>query len=77
MFTLPPDVEAPGIPGHVARDNDSNDEKRRRIAEIAYTLAVRRGFDGDSDEALEDWLTATEMVDQPAPAARRSDRGQT
>jgi hypothetical protein len=71
MLTLPPEVEAPRIPGRVARDIDSNGERRRRIAEIAYSLAVRRGFDGDSDEAFEDWLTATEMVDQPATTVRR------
>ena len=71
MLTLPPEVEAPRIPARVVRDVDAIGERRRRIAEIAYSLAVRRGFAGDSDEAFEDWLTATEMVDQPAPAARR------
>jgi len=71
MLTLPPEVEAPRIPGRIARPDHADGERRRRIAEIAYSLAARRGFDGDSDEAFEDWLTATEMVDQPAPEARR------
>jgi hypothetical protein len=71
MLTRPPEVEAPGIPGRIAPDNDSDGERRSRIAQIAYSLAVRREFDGDSDEAFEDWLTATEMVDQPVPPARR------
>lgn len=71
MLTLPPEVEAPGIPGRIAPDNDSDGERRSRIAQIAYSLAVRRGFDGDSDEAFEDWLAAMKMVDQSAPAAPR------
>jgi hypothetical protein len=71
MLTLPPKVEAPRIPSRVAREQDSDRERRSRIAEIAYSLGARRGFDGDSDEAFEDWVTATKKVDQAGSAASR------
>ncbi len=41
-------------------------ERRKRIASIAYSLAARRGFAGDSDDAFEDWSEAVRIVDEPA-----------
>jgi hypothetical protein len=52
-------------PKGVAANPDSDGERRRRIAEIAYSLGARRGFDGDTDQAREDWLEAERMVDRP------------
>jgi hypothetical protein len=52
-------------PKAAAANPDSDGERRRRIAEIAYSLGARRGFDGDTDEALQDWLEAERIVDQP------------
>lgn len=41
-----------------------NDEQRkRRVAEIAYALGARRGFEGDTDAAREDWLEAERIFD--------------
>ena len=65
MLPLPPEVKAPKIPSRIPRELDSDRERRRRITEIAYSRAVRRGFDGDSDQAFEDWLAAARIVDQP------------
>jgi hypothetical protein len=48
------------------------EERRRRIAKIAYALAERRGFAGDSDEAFEDWSEAVRIVDQ-SPGFERAD----
>jgi hypothetical protein len=43
------------------RDEATSEVRRRRIAEIAYYRAERRGFRDGS--ALEDWLVAERAVD--------------
>jgi DUF2934 family protein len=49
-----------------ARDGDtrpdSQDDRQRRIAQVAYAIAERRGFAAGHE--LDDWLTAESMVDQ-------------
>jgi hypothetical protein len=68
---------------HVANDDAhrqsqslAGEERHRRIAEAAYLIAERRGFQGGS--ALEDWLTAEAHINSldvaTTPAAR--DQGQ-
>jgi hypothetical protein len=44
----------------------SDADRKRRVAEIAYSLGARRGFDGDTDAAREDWLEAERIFDAEA-----------
>jgi hypothetical protein len=69
MLTLPPEVEAPRIPSRITREQDSDRERRSRVAEIAYSLGARRGFEGDSDQAFDDWVAATKKVDHAGSAS--------
>jgi hypothetical protein len=71
MLPFPPAIEPPRIPSRVAHERPADRERRRRIAETAYSLGARRGFDGGSEQALEDWLSATSMVDETAAAPGR------
>ena len=73
MLPFPPEVKAPRIPSHVSHERPADRERRRRIAETAYSLGARRGFDGGSEQALEDWLSATSIIDQTAPAPARAE----
>ena len=41
------------------------EERHRRIAEVAYSLAEKRGFQGGSPE--QDWLEAAAYVDNQEP----------
>ncbi len=49
---------------NAASSNQDPVERRRRIASVAYSLAARRDFAGDSEEAFEDWSEAVRIVDQ-------------
>lgn len=44
-------------------------DRKRRVAEIAYSLGARRGFEGDTDAAREDWLEAERLADLEASTA--------
>jgi len=52
-----------------ARDGDARpdlqDDRQRRIAQVAYAIAERRGFAAGHE--LDDWLAAERMVDQRRP----------
>jgi len=50
-------------PPAAALNPEAAAERNRRIAEIAYSLGARRGFEGGTDEAREDWLEAERIVD--------------
>ena len=71
MLPFPPEIKAPRIPSRVSHERPAERERRRRIAETAYSLGARRGFDGGSEQALEDWLSATSIVDEAAAAPAR------
>lgn len=64
MQTLPPEVTAPRISGSAAPNDDAAIERRRRVAEVAYSLGLRRGFDGGAEQALYDWVEAEKIVDE-------------
>src|SRR4051812_5054777 len=49
---------------NVASDKNAIDDRHRRVAALAYTLGARRGFEGSSDEAREDWLQAEREIDE-------------
>jgi hypothetical protein len=68
MLPFSSEIKAPRIPGRISHERPADDERRRRIAETAYSLGARRGFDGGSEEAFEDWLSATTIVDGAAAA---------
>ena len=63
MQTLPPEVTAPRISRSSPNyDPDADAERRRLIAEVAYSLGVRRGFEGGIEQALHDWVEAEKIV---------------
>ena len=49
------------VTGYQKGQSASEDERRRMIAEEAYLIAERRGFQGDL--AMNDWLQAEANID--------------
>jgi hypothetical protein len=50
-----------------AKERETADERRRRIAEAAYYNAERRGFEGNRE--MDDWLQAEREIDGRAAGA--------
>lgn len=71
MQTLPPEVSAPRISGSAAPNDDAAVEHRRRVAEVAYSLGLRRGFDGGAEQALYDWVEAEKIVNEREESAEK------
>lgn len=55
-------------PRHSSANNRIFDEieskRQHMIAEAAYYLSERRGFQGDADTQFEDWLLAEREIDK-------------
>jgi hypothetical protein len=49
---------------NIVSDKASSDDRHRRVAALAYSLGARRGFEGSSDDAREDWLQAEREIDE-------------
>ena len=62
MQTLPPEVSAPRIPTGAPRGSQREVETRRLVAEVAYSLGARRGFEGGLEQAFHDWIEAEKIV---------------
>lgn len=46
------------------REIVSADQRQTMIAETAYYLAERRGFQGDEEDRIRDWLEAEAQIDE-------------
>ncbi len=53
----------------------SDDRRQSMIAEAAYYRAERRGFCGNADDALNDWLEAEAEIERAAAPPESSSPG--
>jgi hypothetical protein len=52
-----------------SKANHSDEQVQAMIAEAAYYRAERRGFQGDSQEIISDWLAAESEIQQSTKVA--------
>jgi len=58
---------------HACVNSVSDEIRHTMIAEAAYYLAERRGFNGDAESAYTDWLEAERAVDQHLAKMQKRD----